>query len=121
MYAAGRIPGSFFRREGRPSEGAILGCRLIDRALRPSFSDGYRSETQVVAMPLSIDGENPFDILALIGASAALLVSPIPFEGPIGAARLALIKGEWGCSAHSRGNGRGRFRDNGGRAAQPLR
>ena len=95
MYAAGRIPGSFFRREGRPSEGAILGCRLIDRALRPSFSDGYRSETQVVAMPLSIDGENPFDILALIGASAALLVSPIPFEGPIGAARLALIKGEW--------------------------
>ena len=95
MYAAGRIPGSFFRREGRPSEGAILGCRLIDRALRPSFVEGYRCETQVVAMPLSIDGENPFDILALIGASAALSVSPIPFQGPIGAARLALIKGEW--------------------------
>ena len=95
MYAAGRIPGSFFRREGRPSEGAILGCRLIDRALRPSFPDGYRCETQVVAMPLSIDGENPFDVLALIGASAALSVSPIPFRGPIGAARLALIKGEW--------------------------
>ena len=95
MYAAGRIPGSFFRREGRPSEGAILGCRLIDRALRPSFADGYRCETQVVAMPLSIDGENPFDVLALIGASAALSVSPIPLQGPIGAARLALIKGEW--------------------------
>ena len=95
MYAAGRIPGSFFRREGRPSEGAILGCRLIDRALRPSFAKGFRCETQVVAMPLSIDGENPFDILALIGASAALSVSPIPFRGPIGAARLALVKGEW--------------------------
>ena len=95
MYAAGRIPGSFFRREGRPSEGAILGCRLIDRALRPSFAEGYRCDTQVVAMPLSIDGENPFDILALMGASAALSVSPIPFKGPIGAARLALIKGEW--------------------------
>ena len=95
MYAAGRIPGSFFRREGRPSEGAILGCRLIDRALRPSFAKDYRCETQVVAMPLSIDGENPFDVLALIGASAALSVSPIPFRGPIGAARLALVKGEW--------------------------
>ena len=95
MYAAGRIPGSFFRREGRPSEGAILGCRLIDRALRPSFVKGFRCETQVVAMPLSIDGENPFDVLALIGASAALSVSPIPFRGPIGAARLALVKGEW--------------------------
>ncbi|MDE0231952.1 MAG: polyribonucleotide nucleotidyltransferase [bacterium] len=95
MYAAGRIPGSFFRREGRPSEGAILGCRLIDRALRPSFADSFRCETQVVAMPLSIDGENPFDVLALIGASAALTVSPIPLEGPIGAARLALVKGEW--------------------------
>ncbi len=95
MYAAGRIPGSFFRREGRPSEGAILGCRLIDRALRPSFAEGFRCETQVVAMPLSIDGENPFDVLALIGASAAMSVSPIPFRGPIGAARLALVKGEW--------------------------
>ena len=95
MYAAGRIPGSFFRREGRPSEGAILSCRLIDRALRPSFAEGFRCETQVVAMPLSIDGENPFDILALIGASAALSVSPIPFRGPIGAARLSLVKGEW--------------------------
>ena len=95
MYAAGRIPGSFFRREGRPSEGAILGCRLIDRALRPSFADDFRCETQVVAMPLSIDGENPFDVLALIGASAALTVSPIPLQGPIGAARLALVKGEW--------------------------
>ena len=76
MYAAGRIPGSFFRREGRPSEGAILGCRLIDRALRPSFVKGFRCETQVVAMPLSIDGENPFDVLALIGASAASIGEP---------------------------------------------
>ncbi len=95
MYAVGRIPGSFFRREGRPSEGAILTCRLIDRPLRPSFADDYRCETHVVVTALSVDGENPFDVVALNGASAALSVSSIPFDGPVGGVRLALKKGEW--------------------------
>ncbi len=95
MYSVGKIPGSFFRREGRPSEQAILTCRLIDRPLRPSFEDGYRSETHIVVTSLAVDQENPFDVIALNGASAALSVSPIPFEGPIGAVRLALKKGEW--------------------------
>ncbi len=95
MYSVGKIPGSFFRREGRPSEQAILTCRLIDRPLRPSFQDGYRYETHIVVTSLSVDQENPFDVVALNGASAALMVSAIPFEGPIGAVRLALKKGEW--------------------------
>ncbi|HEY4606191.1 MAG TPA: polyribonucleotide nucleotidyltransferase [Acidimicrobiia bacterium] len=95
MYAAGKIPGSFFRREGRPSEQAILTCRLIDRPLRPSFAEGFRSETQVVVTSLAVDHENAYDVVALNGASAALGVSPIPFEGPIGAIRVALKKGEW--------------------------
>lgn len=95
MYSVGRIPGSFFRREGRPSEQAILTCRLIDRPLRPSFEEGYRNETHIVVVSLSVDHENPFDVIALNGASAALEVSSIPFDGPIGAVRLALRKGEW--------------------------
>ncbi|HJR91127.1 MAG TPA: polyribonucleotide nucleotidyltransferase [Acidimicrobiia bacterium] len=95
MYAVGRIPGSFFRREGRPSEDAILTCRLIDRPLRPAFPDDYRCETHIVATSLSVDGENPFDVVALNGASAALSVSPIPFQGPIAGVRLALKKGDW--------------------------
>jgi polyribonucleotide nucleotidyltransferase len=95
MYAVGRIPGSFFRREGRPTEQAILTCRLVDRPLRPSFKDGYRCETHVVMTSLSVDDENPFDVVALNGASAALMVSPIPFEGPIAGLRLALKDGEW--------------------------
>ena len=95
MYSVGRIPGSFFRREGRPSEQAILTCRLIDRPLRPSFPDGYRNETHIVVTSLSVDQENPFDVVALNGASAALSVSPIPFDGPMGGIRLALVKGEW--------------------------
>jgi polyribonucleotide nucleotidyltransferase len=95
MYSVGRIPGSFFRREGRPSEQAILTCRLIDRPLRPSFTDGYRNETHVVVVSLSVDHENPFDVIALNGASAALSVSGLPFEGPLGGIRLALKKGEW--------------------------
>ncbi|MGB8359784.1 MAG: polyribonucleotide nucleotidyltransferase, partial [Acidimicrobiia bacterium] len=95
MYSVGRIPGSFFRREGRPSEQAILTCRLIDRPLRPSFADGYRNETHVVVVSLSVDHENPFDVIALNGASAALSVSGLPFEGPLGGIRLALKKGEW--------------------------
>ncbi|HEX6147759.1 MAG TPA: polyribonucleotide nucleotidyltransferase [Acidimicrobiia bacterium] len=95
MYSVGKIPGSFFRREGRPSEQGILTCRLIDRPLRPSFRDGYRNETHVVITSLAVDQINPFDVVALNGASAALMVSPIPFEGPIGGVRLALKKGEW--------------------------
>ena len=95
MYSVGKIPGSFFRREGRPSEQGILTCRLIDRPLRPSFAEGYRNETHVVVTSLAVDQVNPFDVVALNGASAALAVSPIPFEGPIGGVRLALKKGEW--------------------------
>lgn len=95
MYAAGRIPGSFFRREGRATEAAILACRLIDRPLRPSFREGFRNETHIVGTVLAVDGEHAYDILALNGASAALSVSPIPFEGPIGAVRLALRDGAW--------------------------
>jgi polyribonucleotide nucleotidyltransferase len=96
MYAAGRIPGSFFRREGRPTDLAILTCRLIDRPLRPSFADGYRNETQVVVTVMGVDGQSPYDVLAINGASAALMVSGIPFEGPIGAVRIAWSsEGRW--------------------------
>jgi polyribonucleotide nucleotidyltransferase len=96
MYAAGKIPGSFFRREGRPTESAILTARLIDRPLRPSFADGYRNETQVVITVLGADQVNPHDIMAINAASAALMVSGLPFEGPIGAVRVAYTKeGKW--------------------------
>ncbi|MDQ1404143.1 MAG: polyribonucleotide nucleotidyltransferase [Actinomycetota bacterium] len=96
MYAAGKIPGSFFRREGRPSDQAILTCRLIDRPLRPSFAEGYRNETQVVGTVMGADQENPHDVLAINGASAALMISGIPFEGPIGAVRIAWTSdGKW--------------------------
>jgi polyribonucleotide nucleotidyltransferase len=96
MYAAGKIPGSFFRREGRPSDTAILTARLIDRPLRPSFADGYRNETQVVITVLGADLENPHDVLAINAASAALMLSGIPFEGPLGAVRIAYSsEGEW--------------------------
>src|SRR3954470_14782250 len=96
MYAAGKIPGSFFRREGRPGEQAILTCRLTDRPLRPSFPEGFRNEVQVIATILGADLENPHDIASINGASAALMVSGIPFNGPIGAVRLAhTTSGEW--------------------------
>ena len=95
MYAVGRIPGSFFRREGRATERATLSARLIDRPLRPSFREGYRNDTHVVATILQVDGENAYDVPALNGASAALAISDIPFEGPLGAVRLGLSKGEW--------------------------
>jgi polyribonucleotide nucleotidyltransferase len=94
MYAVGKIPGSFFRREGRATEAATLAARLIDRPLRPSFADGFRCETHVVALTLAVDGEN-HDVIGLNGASAALLISGIPFESAVGATRLALKKGEW--------------------------
>ncbi|MCZ7525232.1 MAG: polyribonucleotide nucleotidyltransferase [Acidimicrobiia bacterium] len=95
MYAAGKIPGSFFRREGRPGEQAILTCRLTDRPLRPSFPDDFRNEVQVIATILGVDLENPHDVLSINGASAALMVSGIPFNGPIGSVRLAHHEGRW--------------------------
>lgn len=95
MYAAGKIPGSFFRREGRPGEQAILTCRLTDRPLRPSFPEGFRNEVQVVSTILGVDLENPHDVASINGASAALMISGIPFNGPIGAVRLAHLDGEW--------------------------
>ncbi len=92
MYAAGRIPGSYFRREiGRPSEKEVLTCRLIDRPLRPLFADGYSSETQLIATVFSADQEYDPDILALNGASAALMISTIPFAGPVAAARVGYV------------------------------
>ena len=95
VYAAGKIPGSFFRREGRPGELAILTCRLTDRPLRPSFPADFRNEVQVIATILGVDLENPHDVASINGASAALTVSGIPFDGPIGAVRLAHHNGEW--------------------------
>ncbi|MEQ8716205.1 MAG: polyribonucleotide nucleotidyltransferase [Acidimicrobiales bacterium] len=95
-YAAGKIPGSFFRREGRASEQAILTCRLTDRPLRPSFPDGFRNDVHVVATVLSADQENPYDVLTINAASAALCISGIPFDGPLGAVRVAYsTEGEW--------------------------
>jgi len=91
-YAAGKIPGGFFKREGRPSEKAILTSRLIDRPIRPLFPKGLRNEVQVMAMVISADGENDPDVLAMVGASAALSISEIPFGGPIGAVRVGLIE-----------------------------
>lgn len=95
LYAAGRIPGSFFRREGRPGENATLVCRLVDRAIRPLFPKGYRDEVQVILTALSSDNDNQLDILGLIGASAALAISEIPWEGPIGGVRVGHIDGEF--------------------------
>src|SRR5687768_10029566 len=88
MYAAGKIPGSFFRREGRAGEKATLTARMIDRPLRPLFPKGWRRETQLVSIPMSVDHQNPYDILAMNGASAALMVSDIPFPAPVGAVRI---------------------------------
>ena len=90
-YAAGKIPGSFFRREGRPSEDAILTCRLTDRPLRPSFPEGFRNETQIVTTVIGADQHNPHDVLSINAASAALMISGIPFDGPIGAVRIGLL------------------------------
>jgi len=96
MYAAGKIPGSFFRREGRASEQAILVCRLTDRPLRPAFPDGFRNEVHIVGTVLGADQENPYDVMAINAASCALSMSEIPFEGPIGATRIAWsAEGEW--------------------------
>ena len=91
MYAAGKIPGGFIKREGRASEHAILACRLADRPLRPLFPKGYRNDVQIVIMVLSVDQENDPDILGIVGASAALSVSDIPFSGPVGAVRVGYL------------------------------
>jgi polyribonucleotide nucleotidyltransferase len=95
MYAAGRIPGSFFRREGRPSEDAILTCRLIDRPLRPSFVKGLRNEIQIVATVLALHPQHLYDVVAINAASMSTQISGLPFSGPIGGVRVALIKGQW--------------------------
>lgn len=94
-YAAGRIPGGFFRREGRPAEHEILAARLIDRPIRPLFAKGYCNDTQVTCTVLSHDMENDPDIVAMISASAALALSGLPFLGPIGAARVGYKDGQY--------------------------
>src|ERR1700737_1239732 len=93
-YAGGRIPGGFFKREGRPTEKEILTSRLIDRPMRPSFAEGYRQETQIIALVLSADGENDPDTLAINAASTALMVSEIPFLNPISAVRVGYLDGK---------------------------
>jgi polyribonucleotide nucleotidyltransferase len=95
MYAGGKIPGSFFRREGRPSTDAILTARLTDRPLRPLFPDGMRNEVQIIMYSLSADAENPLDVLAINAASAAVMISDIPWNGPVGAVRVGRINGEF--------------------------
>jgi polyribonucleotide nucleotidyltransferase len=95
MYAAGRIPGSFFRREGRPSEEAILTCRLTDRPLRPSFAKGLRNEVQVVMTVMSLHPDHLYDVVAINAASASTQLAGLPFSGPVGAVRVALIEDQW--------------------------
>ncbi len=95
MYAVGQIPGSFFRSEGRPGEDAILTCRLIDRPLRPTFKKGLRNEVQVVITVLSLDPDQPYDVLAINAASLSTQISGLPFSGPVGGVRVALIEGQW--------------------------
>ncbi len=95
MYSAGKIPGSFFKREGRSGEKATLTARMIDRPLRPLFPKGWNRETQLIAIPLSVDHEHPYDILAMNGASTALMISNIPFAGPVGAVRIGKVEGNF--------------------------
>src|SRR5437667_1641722 len=94
MYAAGKIPGGFFKREGRPTERAILTARMIDRPIRPLWPKGYKNETQVICTVLSADLITAHDILCINGASAALMISPLPFVGPVGAVRVGLVDGQ---------------------------
>ena len=95
MYAAGKIPGSFFRREGRPSEDAILTCRLIDRPLRPSFVKGLRNEVQIVVTVMALNPDHMYDVIAINAASMSTQLAGLPFSGPIGGVRVALIEGQW--------------------------
>ena len=97
-YAAGKIPGGFFKREGRPSENEILTSRLIDRHLRPLFPKGFFNDVQIIATVLSADQENDPDVLAICGASAALEISDIPFQGPIAGVRVGRMEGKWVCN-----------------------
>ncbi len=125
MYAAGRIPGSFFRREGRPSTDAILTCRLIDRPLRPTFISGLRNEIQVVVTILSLDPKDLYDVLAINAASASTQISGLPFSGPVGGVRVALIPTRKQCRPvgrvpHRRA-ARGRRVRHGGRGSQDGR
>ncbi len=94
-FAAGKIPGGFFKREGRPSEKEILTCRVIDRSIRPLFPDGFRCETQIIVTVLSVDKENDPDVVAMLGTSVALEVSDIPFNGPIAGVRVGRVRGQW--------------------------
>src|SRR5919112_1620714 len=95
MYAAGKIPGSFFRREGRSGEKATLTARMIDRPIRPLFPKGWHYETQLVAIPMSVDQIHPYDVLAMNGASAALAISPVPVEKNVGAVRIGKLEGDF--------------------------
>ncbi|HWL95821.1 MAG TPA: polyribonucleotide nucleotidyltransferase, partial [Nocardioidaceae bacterium] len=94
-YAAGKIPGAVFRREGRPSQSAILTCRLIDRPLRPCFVKGLRNEVQVVITVMALNPDAPYDVLAINAASMSTQLSGLPFSGPVGGVRVALIEGQW--------------------------
>ncbi|HQN44817.1 MAG TPA: polyribonucleotide nucleotidyltransferase, partial [Anaerolineaceae bacterium] len=94
LYAGGRIPGSYFRREGRPTEDAILTARLTDRPLRPLFDKNIRNDVQVIMFSMSADGVNPLDVLAINAASAAVMISDIPWAGPVGAVRVGRVNGE---------------------------
>ena len=95
MYSVGRIPGSFFRREGRPTTDAILTCRLIDRPLRPTFKKGLRNEVQVIITVFALNPDHQYDVLAINAASASTQISGLPFSGPIGGVRVSLIDGQW--------------------------
>src|SRR6185437_11673660 len=95
QYAAGKIPGSFFRREGRPSEDAILTCRLTDRPLRPSFANGLRNEIQIVSTILALNPDHLYDVIAINSAACSVLLAGLPFSGPVAGVRVALIDGEW--------------------------
>src|SRR3954453_20555231 len=95
MYAAGKIPGSFFKREGRAGEKGTLTARMIDRPIRPLFPKGWRRETQLVALPISVDHVHPYDILAMNGASAALMISDVPVPKPVGAVRIGKVEGNF--------------------------
>ena len=94
-FAAGRIPGGFFKREGRPSEKEILNCRLIDRSIRPLFAGGLKAETQIIVTVLSADGENDTDTVSMFAASLAIEISDIPFNGPLAGVRVGRVNGEW--------------------------
>ena len=94
-YAAGKVPGGFFKREARPSEKETLTARLIDRPIRPLFPKGWTRETQLVSIPMSVDHEHPYDILAMNGASAALMISPVPLPTPVGAVRIGKVEGNF--------------------------